>query len=106
MGTEKGVLIRITINDKKERKERVAHNCKVTTIAMSSDSSFLATGDTAGLIIVWNTNIDKLKESRIHKSAISNILPCIRPIQLYGLSSNHKKFQLAEPVKLYSHYQH
>ena len=100
------MLLRLQINEKPERKEIAAHNCKITTVALSSDSSFIATGDSAGLIIIWSTNLDKLKESRIHKSAISNIFPCIRPIQLYGLSSNHKKFQMGEPVKLYTYYKH
>ena len=97
IGTEKGHINKRGMWDD-SCIEKMAN--KITALCISTDGLFVISGDYQGLIIVWSTALEKLKECRVHKTTISSIGAYIRPVHLYGLNNNSKSYNLYEPKTL------
>ena len=103
---------------------------KVTAMCLTIDSQYLVTGDSQGLIYIWNvasehlggsgstltspragvaltTGLSKSQENvqtfELHKDKgqVTNLLCVYRPLSLYGLTANMKGYEPAE-IKQFS----
>ena len=83
-------------------------------MCLTSDGRFLVTGDAAGLLYLWQitgepTSKDQengpslpLKTFEIHKDRgqINNLVPLTRPLSLFGLTANLKRYEPGEMKSL------
>lgn len=114
------------VQQPQERQKRtLQHRKKVTAMCMTFDSQYLVTGDSQGLIYVWNVaaehqggstltspkggnaaatavngsnsgNILHTFELHKDKGPITNLLCIYRPLSLYGLTANMKAYEPTE----------
>jgi hypothetical protein len=79
-------------------------------MCLTLDGQYLISGDAVGHIYIWNmekidpqSGMPKLKLFDLHKpkngkegSAITNLIPINRPLNLFGLKANMKNYQPLE----------
>ncbi len=69
----------------------------VTCLTLTSDNKFLISGASDGEIYIWDAAEHKpLKSFHIHKSAVTNLVPISRPLNLYGLNANLERIEKVE----------
>ena len=109
---------------KSRQKRTLQHKHKVTALCLTVDGQQLISGDQSGVIYIWSTqnihsaepgsprndspkantniNIGLISTFDLHKDhgPITNLVPLIRPLSLFGLTSNMKAFEPGEIMPL------
>lgn len=100
----------------------MTHKKKVTSMCLSADGKYLISGDAAGLLYIWTvssldggasetiTSKDEtnngpslpLRTLELHskRGIIANLVPCTRPLSLFGLTANLKNYEPGQMAPL------
>uniref|UniRef100_A0A7S3II69 Uncharacterized protein n=1 Tax=Strombidium inclinatum TaxID=197538 RepID=A0A7S3II69_9SPIT len=78
-------------------------------MCLSICGNYLVSGDSTGLIYVWSTSEAKenplISTYELHKDkgSITNLVPMLRPLSMFGLTANMKMYETAQVKPLLKH---